>query len=326
VTAISLAGKSYSHAPRWHRRLRAASIAIAALLLVSFAACGPQRQVERTVVTALRESSQPGAFNTPGLVEASGVVRSEMNAGVFWSQNDSGNDALLFAYDSTGASLGITRVTDASNRDWEAIALGPCASGSCLYIGDVGDNGARQPSVTIWRVAEPAPGDSGTAPAVALRFRYPDGSRDVESIWVSPDTSIWLLTKRPMMAPNGVSRPVQLYRLPASVWSSSDRQVAALVDSLPIVPLASNDRTWVTDASISSADSTGSRRLAVLSYERVFIFAVDGTSGRPGSLLGTCDLAPLRMRQGEGLVWLADGRLLFSTEGRRAPLHAGRCP
>ena len=115
---------------------------LALFLLAPLIACEPQRQGHRAVVTPLRDLSQLGAFSNRGLVEASGLVRSEINAGVYWSQNDSGNDESLFAYDSTGASLGVTRVTDAFNRDWEAIALGPCAIGSCLYIGDVGDNGA----------------------------------------------------------------------------------------------------------------------------------------------------------------------------------------
>ncbi len=267
-----------------------------------------------------------GALQAPTLVEASGSVASTRKLGVFWSQNDSGNEPELFAYDSTGAALGVARVTGAVNRDWEAIAIGPCNDGSCLYIGDVGDNSAGQSSVVIWRVIEPTPGDTATSPSAMLRVRYPGGPRDVEAMWVAPDTSLWLVTKRPLLAPDGTSRRVQLFRVPGSAWGAAGVQLAELVDSLPIVPLASNDRSWVTDASISAPDSTGARHLAVRTYEQVYVFAVDPQTGRPGKLASRCSLTALRERQGEGVAWLADGRLIFVSEGRAAPLQAARCP
>ncbi len=267
-----------------------------------------------------------GNLEHPDLVEASGVVRATNSDNVFWSQNDSGNDALLFAYDSTGASLGSTRVLAAQNKDWEALAAGPCAQGQCLYIGDVGDNQARRPSVAIWRVSQPSPGDSVTDSASVLRVRYPDGPRDVEAMWVARDASVWLLTKRPMFAPGGMLRPAQLYRVSASAWAAPGEQVAELVDSLPIVPLASDSRTWITDAAASSEDAVGPPVLAVRTYGSVFVFEMDGPTGRPGRLKHRCDLKPLREKYGEGLAWLRDGRLLFNAEGGGAPLQVARCP
>jgi hypothetical protein len=129
-----------------------------------------------------------------------------------------------------------------------------------------------------------------------------------------------------MLAPDGRSRPALLYRLPPELWAADGEQLAVLVDSLPIVPLASNDRTWVTDAALSAPDSAGARQVAVRTYERVFVFAADPVSGRPAALLQTCALDALHERYGEGVTWLPDGRLLFVAEGRSSPLQAGRCP
>ena len=129
----------------------------AIILPISLAAC--QRRNADAVdatVPALASITTIGSLRAPGLIEASGVVRSTRSDNAFWSQNDSGNEADLFAYDSTGASLGVARVAGARNRDWEAIAIGPCTEGSCVYIGDVGDNGARREQVTIWRVMDDA--------------------------------------------------------------------------------------------------------------------------------------------------------------------------
>jgi len=297
-------------------------------LLAALSACHTNDNGSNGVDTirALSDVTTLGAFTAPTLVEASGAVTSSLTSNVYWAQNDSGNEPELFAFDSSGKSLGIARVRGAVNTDWEAIAIGPCPQGSCVYIGDVGDNHARRPYVVIYRVPEPAAGDTVTGAVDSIRVQYPDGPRDVEAMWVGIDSTIWLLSKRPLFAPGGVLRQAQLYRVPASTWHAVGAQVAEHVDSLPIIPRVTDDRTWITDASLSARDSGGARRLAVRTYERVFIFATDPRDGRPRALLHVCAIDVLRERQGEGVTWMRDGRLLFDSEGASAPLHAGRCP
>lgn len=285
--------------------------------------------------TAPRDVSTPGTFTARALAEASAAVRSFSHAGVYWTLNDSGNDARIFAFDSAGRDLGTVRVSGARNRDWEAMATGPCEAGRCLYIGDVGDNLARHEAVVIWRIAEPAPPGAGTRvesePAVAIAVQYPGGPRDVEAMWVDADTVVWLATKRPMSDAQKRWRPSLVYRVPAAAWraanrSASDTIPAELVDSLPIVPR--RERTLVTDAGMSNpfGDPSLDSLLAVRAYGEVLILQVGRNSGRPRSLLGRCDLDVLREKQGEGVTWLPDGRLLLTSEKRAAPLRALRCP
>ena len=274
----------------------------------------------------LRDAHASGALANPLLIEASGVVQSTRADNVYWSQNDSGNEPLLFAYDSTGASLGVVRVTEAQNRDWEAIAIGPCATGSCLYIGDVGDNGARRDEVTVYRIPEPLPTDTISAPAVALHFRYVDGPRDVESMIIASDTSIVLFSKRPMADRDGRERRALVYRVPQSAWLIAGTTQAALVDSIPIIPSRFDSRSWITDAALSPPNATGTRRLAIRTNDDVYIFATEANTSRPGMLQFRCDLRALREPQGEGVTWLRDGRLLFVSEGRLSATHTGWCP
>lgn len=275
----------------------------------------------------LRDASSPGRFTDRGLSEASGLVRSSREPNVFWAHNDSGHDERLFAFDSTGRALGSTRMTGAKNRDWEAMALGPCASGSCVYLGDVGDNAGRRNDVRVWRLPEPMARDTVSLPAERLTIRYPDGPRDVEALWVTPDTSIYLLTKRPDRDAGGRYRSARIYRVPASAWRDKKDALASVVDSLPIVPLPREGRGWITDASLSSPDSAGARRLGVRTYEDVYVFGIDSRTWRPTSLVARCSLRALRERNsGEAISWLADGRLLFGAEGQGARLHVGRCP
>ncbi len=297
----------------------------AGLVVATLMGCACNESTDNDNRIDLRDVTTLGTLGASKLVEASGAATSTRLPNVFWSQNDSGNDDLIFAFDSTGGARGTLPVTGARNRDWEALAIGPCVEGSCLFIADVGDNNARRSELTIWRVPEPLPTDTATLPATPLRFRYEDGSHDVEAMWIAPDSAVLLLTKRPIKERGGRRRMSLVYRLAPSAWNKQGIAEAALVDSVPIVPSDNAPNDWITDASLSSADSTGARLLAVRTYADVFIFAADASTGRPLALVRRCSLRTLHEQYGEGVTWLPGGRLLFVAEGRSSVLHAGRC-
>lgn len=275
----------------------------------------------------LRDVTRAGRFDDREVDESSGMAPMAGDSLLFWTHNDSGNEARLYAIDSTGRVVGRVRVRGATNTDWEAMASGPCPEGRCLYIADVGDNSAKRPVLTLWRVLEPGVRDVNSATAARLAFRLPDGPQDIEAIYVAPDTSVWLISKRPARGAAGAARPVRVYRLPAAVWAGNvpGPTVADLVDSLPIVPQKGDSRDWVTDAAVSPPRADGSRRLAVLTYGAIQVFRLHPESGRPGLRYARCAL-PVRERNAEAIAWLPDGRLLFTNEGKGAPLYSGRCP
>ena len=289
--------------------------------------CARESEKRTEDISKLSAATSLGRFTDGELVEASGLAQSVKDSNVFWAQNDSGNDPLLFAFDSTGRALGTVRVDGARNRDWEALSIGPCDSGSCIYIGDVGDNEERRAAVSVLRVPEPTIRDSVTAPAERLVLRYADGPHDVESMWVAPDSAIYFLTKRPARDESRGDRPARIYRIAPSAWHTGDTATAVLVDSIPVVPLSRRGLGWITDAALSPRDGSGAVRLAARTYRDVYVFAVDSLTWRPISLIARCSLRELKERDGgEGLTWLPDGRLMFDAEGRGARLHAGRCP
>ncbi len=322
---------------RDHRKLLQHVLSMA-VLAIAAAGCAVESGDSRLAVpaastgvsTSLSEVSVLGEFTHRDLKESSSAVPSRRTPGVFWTHNDAGNDERLFAFDSTGRDLGTVRVRGSRNRDWEAMAIGPCDEGVCLYIGDVGDNLREQKSVTVFRLAEPSPPGYGRAAGdtvnAILRFQYPDGAHDVEAMWVAADTSLWLATKRRLRDASGRNRPSLVYRVPASAWRANIVAVAELVDSLPIVP-TNNPSSMVTDAAYSApfAVSDGEPRLAVRTYDRLLVFT-STRAGRPGTLLAECSLEDLNEVQGEGIAWLPDGRVLLTSEKRGAPVHAARCP
>lgn len=309
------------------RRYRLGRAALGAIALMALTACdrsSGRTRWARDGEPLLRETTRSGRLADRELDEASGAVASLAEPGVFWSQNDSGNDEFLFAYDSTGRALGRVRVRGAEDRDWEALATGPCAEGQCITIGDVGDNMARRDDLTLYQIAEPHHAALSVPVLRTLTLRYADGPHDVEAMFAGPDGTLWLVTKRPARGGNGAPRPVRVYEVPRAAWDAAV-YTARVTDSLPVTPEKGQSRDWVTDASLSPLLPGGRRQLALLSYGAVRLFDADPATGRPGTLLARCAL-PIREATAEAVTWLADGRLQLVTEGSAAPIYRGRCP
>lgn len=235
------------------------------------------------------------------LSEASGLAVSRRHPGVLWSHNDSGHPAVLIAIDSTGRQLGRVRVAGARNRDWEDIALGPCPTGECLYLADTGDNRLRYEVATIYRVPEPAPGDTITAPAERFPLRYPNGPRDVEAIYLLPDGALYLVSK-------GRRHPIELYRYPPPLRAGETVTVEE-IQRLTVgrVPLPSQ-------ATGATATPDGSW-VAIRTYSAVQLYRpTNGGRLAPALPSPGLDLRPLAEPQGEGVAIRADGTLYLISE------------
>ncbi len=128
-----------------------------------------------------------GRVADPSANELSGLVRSRSQPDLLWSHDDSGAGPALFGLRADGRVAARPTVTGAQAFDWEDIAAGPAPDGRpLLYIGDIGDNASRRPSVDVYRVAEPPVGAAATAAAARLQLRYPDGAHDAEALLVDP--------------------------------------------------------------------------------------------------------------------------------------------
>jgi hypothetical protein len=141
----------------------------------------------------------------PSVVESSGIVASRRNPGLFWTHNDSGDVARVFAFDREGRSRGTFRVEGAQARDWEDIAAGPgpARGETYLYVGDIGDNRTERGEIVVYRFPEPElkPGPAAgttlaTQPAEAIRLKYPDGAHNAEALLVHPSSGdLYVVTK-----------------------------------------------------------------------------------------------------------------------------------
>ena len=140
--------------------------------------------------------------------ESSGLAASRRNPNLLWTNNDSGDEPFIYAFDRRGKHRGVWRVVGAKAQDWEDMAIGPGPKRgtSYLYLGDIGDNLKRREEIVVYRVVEPqiVSTDSSstrqdarnTQPADVIRMRYPDGKHNAETLLIHPATGdLYIVTK-----------------------------------------------------------------------------------------------------------------------------------
>jgi len=287
------------------------------LALGLVAACGGSAERTSAQQALKPVAARRVAWLGSGLSETSGLAASRTSPRLLWSHNDSGHDPVLFVTDTAGTERARFTLMGVENRDWEDLALGPCPLGTCLYVAETGDNPENNRSAAIYRIPEPDPALAGLVRGVErLVFRYPDRPRDVEAIFLAPDSSVHLVSK-------GVRSDIAHYRLPASAWNAPGPVVA---ERLPMPDLGAGIRRLVTGAAIAPDGTT----VMLLTYRDLWRLrlAPDGALV-PHGPLAPCDLTGL-LPQAEAVTWLGDdGTLLLSSEagrGQRAQLMVVRCP
>jgi hypothetical protein len=234
------------------------------------------------------------------LPEASGIAASRRTPGTFWAHNDSG-EPVLFAIDARGTVKGRVRVTGASVNDWEDIDAGPCPHGSCLYIADIGDNSGRRKHVTLYRVAEPKPGDDATAAVETFHATYPDRPQNAEALFVTNDGDVFLITK-------GDPGDVVLFRFPRPLTSSTTMQMQRVGEPIGGAKIEGRDRP--TGAALSpDGQWVAVRTTHWIAFHR----ASDLLAGRWRDVF-RADVSGLGEPRGEGVTFAAGDTVVLVGE------------
>jgi len=260
-----------------------------------------------------------------GIIELSGLAASQKNPGILYAHDDSGGPAALTIMSSVGATVGQLVVMGSMNIDWEDLALGPCPTGSCLYIGEIGDNAASGATPTVvYRVTEPTIA-AGTMPgmltATAERFelQYPNNAHaDAETLMVHPTTGdVYVVSKHTFGTKSSAYKA-------AAPLSSTSLNVMTRVAMLAVpdgldLPLTGGD-----------IDPCGTTML-LRSYSTLYQFVLppnatsfDAIFTAPFTRVPVSPF-PAGEAQGEAVCWRPGGGYSTASEGMAQQLHFVGC-
>lgn len=253
------------------------------------------------------------------LDEISGLAKSSLENDLYWAINDDG-PARISALDPTGAVLGQVRIRKANNRDWEDIASFSHNGSAYLAIADIGDNDSKHEHVMVYVVPEPDVDDDEIDIAWQLRFTYPDGAVDAESLAVDArNAEVYVLSKREV--------PAVLYRLPL-IPPADEIVMATRLGALDSLPQPSKkqlknakryDFAWQATGMDFAADNGSA---LVLTYAGIYYYSRVEQQTWHEALQGQAlELRLGKYKNAESITFATDGHAAVVTvEQEHAPL------
>lgn len=285
---------------------------------------------DKTVAPIPSSLPQGVSFDNPAIQEASGLQRSALIPGVYFTHNDSGHEPMVYVTDADGQDLGqLTLPQSNSTADWEAIAGTTIDNVPQLIIADVGNNNRQRTDLSLLVFPEPtlATLQQNQQPAITdiqmISVTFSDGlGHDTESVLVNDDQLI-------MITKDSQDTTAQ------EIWSTSLSN--AMVQSTAVMEyrntIALTNQTQINAITDIDIHPDG-KEIAVLVYGpntagKVFFWrtAENTTETLTASVSRIADAeisAPLLNLnfQAEGLSYSADGQhlLIAAESGSRSTL------
>jgi len=263
--------------------------------------------------TSFRFYSPIATIQPPAIDESSGIIRSLQHDGVYWTHNDSGDSARIFAIRLDGSAvvpanhegpyLGIP-IIGATNVDWEDIARGP---DNTLIVSDLGNNLNTRKNLAVYFLPEPDPFTQTSAPFTKkipvhypeqTAFPPPDNNYDSEGIFWAND-KLYVLTK------HRADDLTRLYRLDSMRENESN----------PLIWIGTFQTLIQTTAADVSLDE---RTLAVLTYAGLWVFTLPPDAETDNYFLGGVRWLPIiNLNQAEAIAFDETEENLIITNEQR---------
>ncbi len=271
-----------------------------------------------------RETDIAGKLESKQMNEISGIAASGISPDIYYVHNDSGDTSRFFAITPDG-KLNSTIYFKGDLKakqgvyDCEDIAVGPgpAKGKSYVYLGDIGDNLAKRPYLTIYRFAEKADwlqSEATTDEPVRVNLKYPDGPKDAETLMVDPvEKLMYIVSKR--------QDSVTVYTAPLKY---KDNDTITLTKRCKLFFAGLKLFKWITAGDISK-DGT---QVVLKSYEKVYYWKRNG-SEPIWKTMQSKPVIPFYVpeKQGEAIGFTADGKGYYTTsEGVYSPIYYYKTP
>ncbi|GAB3409472.1 hypothetical protein [Flindersiella endophytica] len=263
--------------------LAAAALATSAMVAAGVGGAG----------VAYAEDPDPAfTIGDPDILESSGLAASSVHPGTYYTVNDSGSDARVYAVDSKGETSATLTMRNVEPYDWEAIASGPEGR---IWVGDIGDNDRVRERVTLYRFKEPTDLSDQRLQWSRFRFRYTNGARDAETLLVHPKTGqVYVVSKT---LGGGA-----IYAGPEDPSSDSVNSLEKVADAPSLI----TDGAFLPDGSA----------IVLRNYSTAYVM-----SWPDAKTIRTITLP--KQQQGESLAVSNDGKnILVGSEGGNSPVYS----
>ncbi|WP_233595343.1 MULTISPECIES: cell wall anchor protein [Corallococcus] len=262
-----------------------------------------------------------GTVASTAIVEPSGLAASRLTPGVVYVHNED-TTAIVGISTANAATLGTFNVSNVTPADWEDVATGPCPTGQCIYMGDIGRSSANFPTppstFAVYRIPEPNIGagqTSGDLTATAFPFQYPDSPKDAETIMVHPTTGdIYIVTK----SYAGASK---VYKFPQPLPAPGVMSTLVFVANIQLPTTTDTNYAAATSGNIHPCDN----RFLLRTYRKVYEFrAAPGAAFETAFAATPVSLTDTVEGQGEAIEYDPTGTAYYTMSESPSPFRLKR--
>jgi len=245
-------------------------------------------------------------LESKAIKESSGLACSRRRPGVFWTHNDSGDEARLYALDLKGRDLGSCLIEGVTAFDFEDIASVQLDGRCLLLVGDIGNN-VQASAVQVIHVVEEPAFDPARGPLAVkvpvvqtIHLAYEDDQHDAEALGVDPTTRTILLIAKERKP------KCHVY---AFGWPADDAKKVTIARKIATLHLPS----------VTAMDlSPDGLRAVVCTYGHAYEFSrAKDEDWSAGFSRKPCEIKLPPRRQGEAICYGPDGKTLYLTSEKR---------
>jgi hypothetical protein len=205
------------------------------------------------------------------LRESSGLVVQSPNH--FWTLNDSGGEAALYQFDSTGQIKRVVKILGATNKDWEELSTDSLGN---FYIGDIGNNDETRRNLTFYKIKKNdilATNDSlSSVNSVKIPFRYAD-----QTAFPPPDPQLYFDAEAFLVWSDSFLVFTKDFDTKPYIGTTHiygvKNQMDAPEQAAPRLDTFATDGSWkYNGAIVAAAISPDHSKVVLMSYQKLWIF------------------------------------------------------